>query len=342
MDHENRIIGRNATWALANMCGDGIDTCTHLINEGIVEKLVNLIGVDDRSLETLRLIAWLSLNLSRYYSTVSLTKFTMLAQPMLTLLDKQPDNRITIDICTFFENILQVSQQFEFPIAIDEVFAVISKILDRPRTSAVEYALHTISVVAKSEAFAQREQIFRSGIAAKLVNLINHRNDDISYLSVRIFHLLTLGSYSSLYIPKMIQLNILDKVGSVFVDARSTLNTKREAIALLKAIVMRSRISNQDLFQDEHASLWKSFCQLFTHRNPHVIMDCLQLLSSIELRFMTHHHLDQIYNFGIITKMAGLLDHVCDEISTRTFDMLKSFDYPELPYNPAVNGLAEE
>lgn len=343
MDHENRTVVRNATWALANMCGDGVDTCTHLINEGIVVKLVKLIEVGDTSLETLRLIAWLCLNLSRHYSPVSLTKISTLVQPLLRLLETHTDKRITIDTCTFFGNILSVSQRFGFPIAIFAVFAVMSKILDRTQSYAIESALTTVRVVAKSEAIAQREQIFSCGIAAKVANLIHNRNDNISYLSMNIFRLLANGSFSVSYIPKMFQLNVLDKVSMVFVNVHGTIRTKREAIALLKAFVIKGGSTTiQKIFEDEYATFWTSFCQLLSHRNPNLVMDCLRLLDAIANRYTTRHILGQFYNFGIVEKVSGLMDHVCDEISTLTIDLLHSYDYPDLPYSPEMYGSAEE
>lgn len=338
---EDKTIVRNSTWALANMCGDGTETCNHLINEGIIVELVRLLAIAGQTKDILRLISWLALNLSRHVP-IPLSKLQPLFDPLLGILETDRDKRITIDTCTFFTNVLE-SFGFVTNATVQKILTCISKVLARPEMFAIESSLKIIIVVAKSSSLSIRELIFQVEIATRLLELTTHQNHTASQLSLQIFRFLTSGTFSVTYIQQILQLNPFENVSKVFGDSHYSVKSKREAVGLLKGIVLKGiTAQSRKMFNDEHIELWIGFCELFKSKSYVLVIEALKFLVCVENHLLTQNISDQIQSFGILEALNELLDHINDEISSLSYQLLESFDYQDLPYHHEMFGPAEE
>jgi hypothetical protein len=228
---------------------------------------------------------------------------------------------------------LKIVQTFDFILHRNEVFAL-------------EAGLHFLREVSKSNCQHYREQIFKSGILVRVVELATHSQRTISHFSLMIFRAMFLGFYSAHNIQQLMTTNIVEILPTVFKEKRFMVKTKREGLFIIKSFVMKgTRVQSRMLFENNHEELWISICSMMKSNENSLVAECVKLINCIDQNLLspsTQWIIDQLDSFGVIENMVDLLHHIDDGIHEIVYEFLISVDHPVVAYHPECYGANEE
>lgn len=171
-------VAEQAVWALGNISGDGPDARDIVLEHGVVDQLLWLLGKVDLELSFQRNVVWLMSNLCRNKNPTPPFHFLEKMMPALVKLLEHEDRAILSDVCWALSYATDDTPQKIQAVVDSGCVRRLVQLLDCEDVAIVTPALRSIGNIVTGDD-TQTDEVLRANVLPYLAKLLEHKKNNI-------------------------------------------------------------------------------------------------------------------------------------------------------------------